>query len=299
MSQTLLELELNVRKATNTCIAWGELIGEDRNHHCDEKKIGRRDSMMLNGRKHPTRENTITNQQFDSKQVKEKIAQIKDFHCSALHWNIEEIRTSFPSMIKKAKFAYRKLEDKLGVEFHSEAGIEKFAEKFCSSVEDFRDFSREKARNAQNREFQTQQPKEALSSLTKAKVTIGNYLGGEYYLTTDEVRLTKKKVHLIEAKHSKNSILPSLGDIKDGLLKMILYANLVEVQVDGVPHSSCPVLKLTSCQMNGDITSVDSLEKQKHFFLKNELPEKKIELLTSLFAEAKENNFLVTLEKAQ
>ena len=55
MSQTLLELELNVRKATNTCIACGELIGEDRNHHCDEKKIGRRDSMMLNGRKHPGR----------------------------------------------------------------------------------------------------------------------------------------------------------------------------------------------------------------------------------------------------
>jgi hypothetical protein len=43
-------------------------------------------------------------------------------------------------------------------------------------------------------------------------------------------------------KHSKNAILPSIGDIKDGLLKMILYSNLCEVEVDGVLMQSQAVL---------------------------------------------------------
>jgi hypothetical protein len=53
----------------------------------------------------------------------------------------------------------------------------------------------------------------------------------------------------------KNAILPSIGDIKDGLLKMILYANLCEVEVDDVPMQCKAVLKLTSGKLKGKITS--------------------------------------------
>ncbi|WP_205013243.1 hypothetical protein, partial [Pseudomonas shirazica] len=80
--------------------------------------------------------------------------------------------------------------------------------------------------------IQTVQPKEALSTLTKASITIDNYLGGEYYFVTDEIKVEENKLYLIEGKHSRNSYLPSNGDIKDGLLKMILYTNLQTVTVN-------------------------------------------------------------------
>ncbi len=47
--------------------------------------------------------------------------------------------------------------------------------------------------------------KEALATLTKAKITITNYLGGQYFLTVDEIRIDKKDLYLIEGKHSKSS----------------------------------------------------------------------------------------------
>jgi hypothetical protein len=52
----------------------------------------------------------------------------------------------------------------------------------------------------------TTQPKESLATLTKAKITITNYLGGQYFFTVDEVSIDKNIVHLIEGKHSKDSL---------------------------------------------------------------------------------------------
>jgi hypothetical protein len=59
-------------------------------------------------------------------------------------------------------------------------------------------FSRGKAEKAQEREFVTQQPKESLTTLSKAKITISNYLGGLYLFTVDEIEISKNQVKLIE-----------------------------------------------------------------------------------------------------
>jgi len=127
-------------------------------------------------------------------------------------------------------------------------------------------FSRGKAEKAQSREFVTQQPKESLSTLTKAKITITNYLGGQYFLTVDEILLSKDKVSLIEGKHSKNALLPSKGDIKDGLLKMILYCNLSDVSANGKKAKSEAVLSLTSTKLKGSITSSSTKKEISTFF---------------------------------
>ncbi len=152
--------------------------------------------------------------------------------------------------------------------------------------------SRQKAQEAQNREMQTIQPKEALSTLTKATITIENYLGGKYYFTTDEIRIENDKIYLIEAKHSRTSILPSIGDIKDGLLKMILYTNLRNVFVNGKEYNAIPVLKLTSSKLTKDIYETD-------YEINTELNNKQKEMLKRLFGEANENNFEILIEKAE
>lgn len=157
-------------------------------------------------------------------------------------------------------------------------------------------FSRDKAQKAQSREFVTIQPKESLSSLTKAKITITNYLGGQYFLTVDEIILSKEKVSLIERKHSKNTILPGKGDIKDGLLKMILYSNLTDVTLNGKKVKSEAVLSLTSSKIKGAIHSFSSKQEISNFFKVNQLSESHISLIKRLFEEAKQNKFIAKIQ---
>lgn len=242
--------------------------------------------------KHKTRENKITNQQFDNGLVKKKISEIKNYHSSALHWNLKEIKESFPYLIQKVKISYSEISKQLGVEFHNEKGIDRFANQFINGVNDFMQTSRQKAKEAQGREMQTIQPKEALSTLTKATITIENYLGGKYYLTVDEIKIERGKIYLIEAKHSKSAILPSIGDIKDGLIKMILFTNLDKVYVDGKKYKSVPVLKLTSSKLQSSIMP-------KNTAINEELNERQKEIISKLFDEAEANNFEIIIEKAE
>src|SRR5690554_3544491 len=184
----------------------------------------------------------IKNQLFNNKYVLSKIKEIEEYHSSALHWNLNELNRNFHKIIDKVKNSYSKIEKTTGVKLHNPKGIDTFKEKIGKDVSLFMKFSREKAKQAQSREFVTQQPKESLSSLSKAKITITNYLGGQYFLTVDEVLVSRSKVNLIEGKHSKSALLPSKGDIKDGLLKMILYSNLEDVKINGKKMKSEGIL---------------------------------------------------------
>ncbi len=249
--------------------------------------------------KHPTRENKITRQQFDNKLVKTKIAEIKNYHSSALHWNLKEIEETFPKLIQKVKSSYNKIGKNLGVEFHNEQGIDRFTNQFIDGVKEFMNTSRQKAKEAQNREMQTVQPKEALSTLTKATITIENYLGGKYFFTTDEIKIKGNNIYLIEGKHSKTSILPSIGDIKDGLLKMILYTNLKEVKVNDMEYEPIPVIKLTSTKLQGSMWSNDKPDTINEFIVNQNFSKNQKSLIEKLLIEAKENNFLINIEKAE
>ena len=107
---------------------------------------------------------------------------------------------------------------------------------------------------AQNRESITIQAKEHLDGI-KGTITITNYLGGNYYFTSDEVELHNNDIWLTDAKHTITDNLPSLGDIKDGLLKMILFTNLKDVKVNGKNFNPVSILKLTT----GDNFSIEKL----------------------------------------
>ena len=157
-------------------------------------------------------------------------------------------------------------------------------------------FSRGKAEKAQSREFVTLQPKESLSTLSKAKITITNYLGGQYFLTVDEIVITKEKVSLIEGKHSKNAILPSKGDIKDGLFKMILYCNLTDVTANGTKIKSEAVLSLTSSKLRGSISSNSTKGELTNFFKINNFSDTQILLVETAIKESRQNKFIIKLQ---
>ena len=244
-------------------------------------------------------ENKITNFSFDNKYVISKIKEIAQYHSSALHWNLNELKNNLHDIVDKTQKCYENIQEYSGVQLHSQIGIENFKTKIGKDVSAFMDFSREKAKSAQSREMLTTQPKERLTTDTKAKITIKNYLGGQYFFTVDEVSVEKNTVYLIESKHSKRTVLPSKGDIKDGLLKMILYSNLCEVEVDGKPMKSKAVLHLTSPKIDREITSEMPIWDRGDLLLINNFSQKQIRFIDVLFDEAVENGFVVKIGGAK
>jgi len=221
--------------------------------------------------------NKITNQQFDIPYLKNQIKKILSYQSDALHWNITQTEKVW-AIGKKALECYDEISRKTGVEMHSHKTAEKRLEKLEEGKDAFMELSRDLAKRAQERESITTQPKEKVDG-TKAVITIKNYLGGNYYFTADEIVIKNNYIELIEAKHTRTNKLPSLGDIKDGLIKMILFTNLVDVRQDGKKLNPVPIIKLTT----GSDFSINSL---------SEVQQK---LLNILKKEANKNNFKIMI----
>lgn len=222
-------------------------------------------------------EDKITEQRFDIEQIKKDILKLMSYQSDALHWNIEQI-DRVGELGKKALESYANISKQVGVEMHSKSSAEKRISELIKGKEVFMKLSRELAQKAQNRESLTIQPKEKVNG-TKGILTITNYLGGNYFFTSDEIELEDNSISLIEAKHTMRDRLPSLEDIKDGLIKMILFTNLKEVKVEEKGYKTKAILKLTTSD-NFDIKNL----------IKNN--EKTLELLKK---EAKQNNFQIKL----
>jgi len=189
-------------------------------------------------------ENKITNQRFNVNYIRSEIQRLLFYQSDALHWNLEQI-DKISKIADMAFDSYRKISEELNLEMHSMESAQQRIEELHKGKERFMQLSRELAQKAQKRESVTVQPKEHLTG-TKTMITIKNYLGGYYYFTSDEVEIFDNELHLIEGKHTRTGLLPSEGDIKDGLIKMILFTNLENVAVNGYKFYPVPVLKLTT-----------------------------------------------------
>lgn len=221
----------------------------------------------------------IKSQKFDIHHIKEEINNILCYQSDALHWNLAQIER-VGEIAQKALASYSDISKKLDVDMHSTESAEKRIKELIKGKENFLQISRELAKKAQSRERVTVQPKEKLVGV-KATITIKNYLGGYYFFTCDEVRIGEDRVYLIEGKHSRRLLIPSLVDIKDGLIKMMLFTNLREVEIGDKEYNSVAVLKLTS-----------NVE-----FTKEKLRTTQLETLKLLKREAEMNNFIVMINE--
>ncbi|MYE89068.1 hypothetical protein F4X33_08760 [Candidatus Poribacteria bacterium] len=220
----------------------------------------------------------ITDQKFDIEHVTGKVDRLMSYQSSALHWNMNQVE-NIGEVGLQALNAYSAISERLGVQMHSRTSAERRIDQLRSGHEEFRNLSRALAQQAQHRETITVQPKERVTGI-KGKLTIKNYLGGYYYLTCDEVEIHGDEIHLIEAKHTRSARLPSHEDIKDGLLKMILFTNLKHLKVGDKDYTPVPILKLTT----GAGFNLNSLSHSQRA------------LLTDLEQEARTNGFQVTIK---
>ena len=223
--------------------------------------------------KNPDYQHKITAQEFDYYYLKQHLDELSQYKGDALHWNLNELNKNLLDVAELSKFHYKRISKQTGVELHGERGISQRIEVIRESVAKFQSNSRELASSAQNREYQTTQPKESVIE-DKATITIKNYLGGFYYFTVDEVLLSGNHLFLIEKKNSDKSRIPNITDIKDGLVKMVLHTNFSEVLVLGKSFSHHPTLGLTSNIIRGYCHTLSTEKELSSFFSINKFSEK-------------------------
>lgn len=223
----------------------------------------------------------ITSQEFDYEYLRKKFKELSSYQSDAYHWNLEQLS---PSNIKeigrKAVESYERISKELNVEMHDLKSAMRRIEEISRSADEFKNNSRKRSMEAQSRELRTIQPKESVKG-EKASIDIQNYLGGLYHFTLDEAYMNRDVVCMVEAKNSAGRPLPSEDDIKDGLMKMIVYSNLkklfyLEKESKFQIARIRPILKLTG---GGNLCDKD------------------YEILEDLLHEAKTNNFEVLYQE--
>jgi hypothetical protein len=223
----------------------------------------------------------ITNQKFNIEHIKSQILRLNSYVSSALHWNVDQLN-SIGDIGDRALSAYKKIEADTKIPLHSPVSAKKHFYDISQSSSNFISISRSRAEISAKSEQQTIHDLEKLSG-QKSLLVIKNYLGGEYYLTVDEVHfLPDNTIQLVEAKNTTDpsKFFTSMLDIKDAIFKMILLTNLKNVFVDGVEFKHESIVKLTSTK-KFDIINL-SVNKQ--------------DIYNKLLIEGKVNNFSLAIE---
>lgn len=245
----------------------------------------------------------ITGQKFDIAYVNKKIKEISEYQFDAHHWNNKHFTEDFVSIYKKAVSSYEKISKELEVKMHASQGHNQFLEKIISSDKtkiDLDKFAVEtlgKSKLAAARETSTTHKREFLTENSEKPIfEMQNNLGGNYYLTSDEIFIDEKskKVIIQESKNATDGRLPKEADIKDGLFKILLFSQIKDLKIDDVKYQYSVSLKLT-----GTISTSISLPAEKaaieNFIKKENFSNSEAKLIIMLDEEAIENKYKIMI----
>ncbi len=237
--------------------------------------------------------NKITSQMFDTDYLLERLNALAKFNQSdATHWNLNEIEQQLPTVAEQAKLHYRNIALRTGVELHGLRELDTRIQNLRKDVASYKSYSRVRAESARQRESQTTHGLERLTG-QKEVITIKNFIGGYYFWTVDEALRTGDQILLVEKKHTSRSILPSLGDVKDAFLRMVLFTNLTQVTVEGRIYKPYAAVGLTSDYLKGYCHSNMRASELEKFFESNALKSRARLLISKIFSEGEANNFMI------
>ncbi|MCE2412828.1 hypothetical protein J4G07_02390 [Candidatus Poribacteria bacterium] len=244
----------------------------------------------------PETTDRITNQIMNVRSVREKLLDVSRYQMTALHWNTTHFEKDFESIYLNAVDGYKKISQERNVAVHSPKNhlqtLEKFKVDGHFSLVSFKEASLPRSYEAAHRESITTHVLESLEENTKGVFDISNYLGGQYFLTADEVYWENDQLVIQESKNSSKGKLPSEDDIKDGLFKLILFANMEEVAIDEKTNIEFTTrLKLTG-NLIGSLLLPCVTEDVYNFCAENRLTQTYQKRLISLNQEASENKKL-------
>ena len=244
----------------------------------------------------PNTTDRITNQILNSESVREKLLEVSRYQMTALHWNTTHFEKDFESIYLNAVAGYKKISREKNVAVHSPTNhlqtLEKFKADSRFSLTSFKEATLPRSYEAAHRESVTTHILESLEENTKGIFRISNYLGGQYHLTADEVYWEDDQLIIQESKNSSKGKLPSEDDIKDGLFKLILFANMEQVSIDERTNIQFATrLKLTG-DLVGSLFLPCETDDIFDFCAENRLAQTHQKRIFLLNQEARENNKL-------
>ena len=239
----------------------------------------------------------ITNQILNAENVREKLLEISRYQASALHWNTNHFKNDFERIYLKAVESYERISRIKNVAMHQAQDhldtLDKFKVDNQFSVESFKRETLSRSHAAALRESVTEHVLESLSTGEKGIFSISNDLGGQYYLTADEIYWENDQLVIQEAKNTTKDEIPSFPskiDIKDGLFKLILFANMERVDVnDRTDVPFITRLKLTG-NLTGHLFLPNSTKRVSNFCEENHLKPNDRKTITLLNQEAGMND---------
>lgn len=242
----------------------------------------------------------VTGFVFDWDYVGDKISEALETHMTPKEWNDRE-RTNLGRIVGRVLEGQDKIREMTGVSLKSREFLVRKLRKL-GDPESFMRSSRLLSRQAQERESETQQPKELIYGVLKASITLNDSWGGVYNWTVDEAQLVRDKVLLIDKKHGK--IIPHYDDLSDAFFKMIFWTNIEELStVDGIPLQPIPVVAMTSKTGEGScfnkcpvFSHCDLIHCTYHPLLRYNAVEKPVQSdgdARDAFLEGLQNNFMV------
>jgi hypothetical protein len=245
---------------------------------------------------HPRRENKITNQLLNADYIRSKIFELSHYQASALHWNTSHFTQDFEPILLKAIESYAHISAITDIPLHPPTRNLRFLER-CKqegvfTIEGFKGATLQSSLRAALRETSTIHKRESLSHGIKAIIEISNYLGGQYFLTVDEVYEENGFFILQESKNSDaGSKLPKPEDVKDGLFKLILFSNLEKLTLEDRALRYAARLCLTG-NFSGDLSLPQDADSIIGFCDYNKLNLNEVALIVGLQREVEANKGL-------
>jgi hypothetical protein len=236
--------------------------------------------------------NKLTSQKLNIKSVQDQIKKIISYKQSALHWNRTLFENHFAEIYQIATTAYENISSQTKVSVHPRETKLQYLDIIKQDYQQFRDISLKGSLGAALRESKTTHAQEYLEDGGKSIFLIENYLGGVYHLTADEVLRERGGYIIQESKNTTKKFLPSVSDIKDGLFKLILFANLDSLKVKGREVKFSTRLKLTGYKVKGVIQFPCQKVELKKFVAVNKISKSQLETLNALNLEATHNKNL-------
>ncbi len=214
-----------------------------------------------------------------------------EYKQSALHWNKNLFESRFTGIFETALKSYAHISKKTGVQINPQEKLSAYLAEVKRDFSSFMSLSRAGSQRSSASESQTRHRLEHLAEGDKAMFHLENYLGGVYYLTADEAFREGSTFVIQESKNSTKGALPSLADIRDGLFKLILFANIHRLTLGGKEVEFKVRLKLTSQKIIGSIRLPSSGKAFEKFIERNKksFTARHVKIILALSNEVSEN----------
>lgn len=162
-------------------------------------------------------------QRFNLRHIQAQIEKIFENKPDVKTWNGHQI-TLIPSLLEGAINNYKRLSDKLKVPLGNFSILEKKVKIWKNDSKKFLADCEKESKGAQNREVKSDHALENVPGV-KGKINIDLGESKKLYLTSDSVEIKKNKclITLLEGKNTTSDKLPGWGDIKDALMKLMIF----------------------------------------------------------------------------